>query len=200
MPVTISRKIMATTLAGRLVAQDGAGVLAGIDGFRILGTNASSAAPDLIRFIQRHKPSQPCVGAIYALGHIGTEGLPILSEILTNGLEPNRSVAAYAIGTIPDLGTNAETTIRLLARSVDEGNLCAVMALGALRREPDIAVPALTNALLNQDSYFRLCAVIALGKFGPPAKSAAPALFKALEDSELPVRTWATNSLSRIAP
>lgn len=74
----------------------------------------------------------------------------------------------------------------------------AVMMLGELHREPDVAVPALVQALRGGQDFFRANAAAALGKFGGQARAAVPALQKALEDSDASVRSQAAAALKRI--
>jgi hypothetical protein len=74
----------------------------------------------------------------------------------------------------------------------------AVLMLGELHREPDIALPALIQALQSADSYIRANSAYALGRFGGQAKPAVPALTKALQDSDSRVRRQAATALTRI--
>src|SRR5208283_3048244 len=74
----------------------------------------------------------------------------------------------------------------------------AATILGELHREPDVAIPALIQALQSDDRYLRENAVAALGRFGGQAKAAIPALTKALEDSDASVRRQAAAALNRI--
>lgn len=60
------------------------------------------------------------------------------------------------------------------------------------------AVPALINALQNQDPGVRNGAAIALGKIGKDANEAVPALKKALDDKDFQVRSSAMQALGVI--
>ena len=60
------------------------------------------------------------------------------------------------------------------------------------------AVPALINALQNQDSAVRNGAAVALGKIGKDANEAVPALKKALDDQDFQVRSSAMQALGFI--
>jgi HEAT repeat protein len=75
----------------------------------------------------------------------------------------------------------------------------AVIMLGELHREPDIAVPALIK-ILQSDApfYLRDNSVVALGRFGSQAKTAVLALQKALQDSDANVRRRAAATLKII--
>ena len=74
----------------------------------------------------------------------------------------------------------------------------AVITLGKLHREPDLAVPALVQSLQSADIYVRQNSAHSLGEFGNRARPAAPALLKALEDSDVQVRKQAAAALKRI--
>ena len=65
-------------------------------------------------------------------------------------------------------------------------------------RDPERAVPALAEALQDENHYVRRDAAIALGKFGPAAAASAPALAKARKDKEKSVRAAAEAALKRI--
>ena len=74
----------------------------------------------------------------------------------------------------------------------------AVIELGQLHRDPDLAVPALIQTLRSDDIYLRQNSAAALGKFGHQAKPALNALHQALEDPNANVRKQAANALKRI--
>jgi HEAT repeat protein len=74
----------------------------------------------------------------------------------------------------------------------------AVIELGELHRDPDLAVPALMQTLRSDDIYIRENSAAALGKFGNQAKPAVNALHKALEDPDANVRQQAAMALKRI--
>jgi len=75
----------------------------------------------------------------------------------------------------------------------------AVIMLGELHRQPDLAVPALIQILQSDASaYLRDNSVVALGRFGGQAKTAVPALQKALQDSDANLRRRAAAVLKII--
>ncbi len=74
----------------------------------------------------------------------------------------------------------------------------AVMMLGELHREPDLAVPALIQGLQSENAFVRQNSAYALSCFGAEAKPAVTALLKALEDSDANVRHQAGAALKRI--
>ncbi len=78
--------------------------------------------------------------------------------------------------------------------------LRAAKELGGRRAEPALAVPALAEALKDEDAFVRRGAAEALGQFGPEAAGAAPALVAALRDRNRAVRKAATEALKKVAP
>jgi HEAT repeat protein len=76
----------------------------------------------------------------------------------------------------------------------------AIRELGARTAEGVRIVPALADALRDDNGYVRHDAATALGKFGPEAKDVVPALVVALKDKEHGVRTAAGAALKRIDP
>ena len=62
------------------------------------------------------------------------------------------------------------------------------------------AVPALIDALRDEDADVRRAAVRSLGWIGPEAKAALPALKKALIDNDSSIRVAAARSMEMIDP
>ena len=78
--------------------------------------------------------------------------------------------------------------------------LRAIKALGGRRSEAATVVPALAQALEDDDAFVRRDAARALGRIGPPAAPAVPALRVAAQDRNQPVRQAATEALRKVAP
>jgi HEAT repeat protein len=76
----------------------------------------------------------------------------------------------------------------------------AIRELSAKTSDSAKVVPALTEALKDENGYVRHDAAIALGKFAREAKSSVPALIQAMSDSEANVRIAAKTSLKKIDP
>jgi HEAT repeat protein len=77
---------------------------------------------------------------------------------------------------------------------------CAAEALGDIRCNAAIVVPALASSLRDSDSNARKLKTEALGKFGNEARAAVPALTRLLDDDDQDVRQSATNALLAITP
>jgi HEAT repeat protein len=117
---------------------------------------------------------------------------------LTNMPSPVCDFAATAIG---EIGTNARPALPTLIAVLRNTNALAVpaaIALGQMKLEPELVVPALTNGLLSRDARTRAKAAQALGEFGQKARGAVPALVKLLNDSDSTVRVCAMDALMRV--
>ena len=174
-------------------------------GFHILGRRAISAAPELARIMKNRAASQQSrEAAMAALAALGPEGLNPLLNAFANPFQPTRRLAAFYIGSMQYLGTNAAPAvpvlIALLSDQEEQIASRAATALGDLHVEPALAIPALTNALKDPRPFIRSSAALALARFGSQARPAIPALTDALSDPKLPVRSAATNALLSISP
>ena len=76
----------------------------------------------------------------------------------------------------------------------------ALRELAARTAESPRIVPALSEALRDENAYVRHDAATALAKFGPDASEAVPALTLALKDSDHSVRKAARSALKKIDP
>jgi HEAT repeat protein len=76
----------------------------------------------------------------------------------------------------------------------------AVRELAARTAEVGRVVPALAEALGDENGYVRHDAATALGQLGPDARAAVPALVAALGDRDRGVRRAAATALPKIDP
>ena len=172
---------------------------AAFDAFRAMGADASLAIPSLVEFLY----SSPIPNAAaWALVHIGTNSLSVLTEALTNGNATTRMEVAGAIGFLRD---GAESAVPALAECLRHehagvrGN--AIASLQAIPRRPDIVVPALAICLRDTDDGVRCNAVTTIRNFGRDAEIAVPALVDlARHDSDSTIRSRAADSLRAISP
>jgi hypothetical protein len=174
------------------------------EGFRLLGTNASAAVPELTRLVDEHQSPSVSSYALRALAELGPDGLPPVLEILANPNDPNRSAATRVFHANRNLGTNAVLAVRLLAECVRDTNrevaIGAAESLGRLGLEPETAVPALAARLQDPTDEVRFVCARSLAWFGERARPALPALTIALHDSNFEVRHYATNTLAKLSP
>jgi len=117
---------------------------------------------------------------------------------------PPALAATLAALALADLGTNAMPAVPVFLKELESRNHFvrerAVDALGNLRLEPEIVVPALTNLLHDTSLAARCLALGSLGRFQEAARSAVPVIRTLLQDAEPDVRISATNALAEIAP
>jgi HEAT repeat protein len=175
-------------------------------GFRLLGTNASSAAPELIRFLT-DKRNQGRETVSLALAYVGgPDSLPPLLAAVQDKTTPDiqRALVARAISHLNYRGPDLSNAVPVMITCLQESNRfvpsLAATALGTFLLQPDQSVPALTRALESSDYRVRRNAIRSLGKFGLQATNALNAISNSLNDSRQDVRTQATNALRQIVP
>jgi HEAT repeat protein len=76
----------------------------------------------------------------------------------------------------------------------------AIRELGSKTADADQVVPALVEAMRDENGYVRHDAATTLGKFGEAAREAIPALVVALKDVDPSVRRAAAAALKHIDP
>jgi HEAT repeat protein len=169
--------------------------------FEILGPEANTAIPDLIRIMNTSTKGFTNLRAARALGWIGKEAIPPLIGILKSG-QPKAQCNSFS--ALARMGTNAIPVLPVMIQCLGGGDekvvASAIWALGELHLQPDLVVPALTNFLMNSQPALQVCAANALSRFGPEAQIAEPLLQRLLSSSESKVRVSATNALLKIAP
>jgi len=172
-------------------------------GFMILGEDASPAIPDLIRIFSETNSAFSSMHAQSALAFIGPKALPAVVNALSDPAQGNRDLLVAVVDDIAN-SVNGPEPFAVLARCVGDNDRRvaerAVSGLGIAPLYPEIAVPALAQALRSPNRRLRLEAANALANFGAEAHSAIPQLQETLKDTDRQVRFAATNALIRIAP
>jgi HEAT repeat protein len=145
----------------------------GVAGFQILGEDARSAVPGLIRLL-RDENSDTRRSAVEALGFVG----PVAGE------------------AVPEL-------TRSLQDPDGEIRHRAAFALGKIHQLPERTVPALVKCLKNvhasrEDEATAVYAIASLRKFGAQAKEAAPVLRELSNDPVPDIRLWVRLALEEI--
>ena len=163
---------------------------------RELGPKALPALPLLIDALD--DPLVPVrKGAAGALGGIGAEAAPAVPALREALGDPHRFVRSWVAMALFEIGPGARAAgpdLAALLRSDAEnlrGRAWAASALPRLDVEPDVAVPALREALLEDPSdEVRSVAALSLQEYGPRAarRGAAMALREALSDPHWKVR------------
>jgi hypothetical protein len=180
---------------------------AALEGFRILGAEASPTIPELMRMTKDGKtPANTLEGAQYALAFIGEDALgPVLAAVG----DPNCPNREHFVWSIYLMGayhrpTNGTAAVPVLIQCLKDKDLevaaIASMSLGMLRLEPNLVVPALTECLQHPDARVRSAAAKSLGRFADQARSAVPSLLSALNDTNVLVSMTASNALYTIDP
>jgi HEAT repeat protein len=168
-----------------------------------IGSNALPALPALTNLLFHTN-----LAMAFALVGIGPEAVPGLIESLTNKEVTIRLAAARSLGherTGMDLVVPA-----LLARLPDTSPFPrmerillrreAIMALGKLHADAQVAVPALITNLSSTDETVRILSLVALGQYGTNARAAIPAIRATLNNSIPTVCSNAILALGRIEP
>jgi HEAT repeat protein len=183
-----------------------------------LGPDARSAIPALIRLAEKRHAQSDETDFIVALSRIDPEGrvcVPALVAAL-KGEDPDVSRTAadclYLLGprardSIADL---VAVTRRHFDVNLPDSNpaVSAVRALGRVGPASKLVIPALVDALENDDYTVAAAAADALGSLGAEAQAVVPALIKALDFnkdrissySDFYVRAAAAFALGRIGP
>jgi HEAT repeat protein len=76
----------------------------------------------------------------------------------------------------------------------------AVVSLGHLHAEPDLAVPALMKDFPGNDTLLRSLILVSLGRFESKGRESVPMLVEALNDNDESVRSSAAFALKQIDP
>lgn len=143
--------------------------------FRMLGTNAVRAVPELIKIYEQAVSPSSQMSAALALGHIRRGAQAALPALFRNFTHTNGDVRFYAVS--------------------------AVMHIGG---EPGVVVPALTSALKDSNVNVRWNALVGLSHFGGRARPAVPTILNMLNDPGMvgssSITRQVETTLWRIAP
>jgi HEAT repeat protein len=186
----------------RILADDQAVLQMGAaDAFRVLGSQAQGAIPELSQIMNDPKQHQGAAYAACALSYLGPQAVPVLVGGLTNCQEYVRSYVANRLGS---MGTNSRPALPLLIQMFNTTNHSVANAAGGvltrLRLDPDFVVPALVSSLQDSNSIVRYHAIMALEGYFADARPAVPALLELWKDRDWTTRFLATNALRKIDP
>jgi HEAT repeat protein len=134
--------------------------------------------------------------AVCALAAIGPETLPDIRSALTDRPPRLRWAAAYALGRS---GAAPQEVVPLLEVAIQDSNwLIRTEAARSLASQGPSAVPALQNALKDDDPRVQAAAAWSLGQLGREAKAAVPDLQEALSEEDWLVRSAAVYALGHM--
>ena len=143
----------------------------GVDGFRMLGTNAASAVGEITRLFYEAETRQQ---AASVLSFIGPKGFSVLTNAIDQkGLTDS---VVYALGLLDGGDKKVITRVLIRALSNEIGTIRGNAAGALAGKDAELAVPALTRMLDDESTYACSFAAYSLGSYGPAAKSAAPKL------------------------
>jgi HEAT repeat protein len=162
-----------------------------------LGPAAGRAAPHLLPYLQ-----DPGAGAnaIHALGQLRVrdqEIIDALTALLAEAGNPQRAMAAAALGELDAVAAVFQLADALSAED-KYTRLLAARSLGGMGVRAAAAVPALTALLEGSDVDLRRAGVEALGSIGAPARTAVPLIAKQLQAANPRLKASATLALRRI--
>ena len=129
--------------------------------------------------------------------------VPALIKILSSDPQPDRRI--NAMWALRDVGPGAKAALPavMTVATQDKVNYVrssAVRILGMIDSSGEQCVPALIQALADEDTNVRTCAAGAFGGMGPAAKPAIPALIGVLTDKDFEARRRAAIALGELGP
>ncbi len=164
---------------------------ASLEAFRIIGSEAQSAVPELARMTQN---TNFIVAERARCSIDAIEGREFRVPLQHRGFRLTSRMGALRLGGEGGVKDLVEM-LQFPTPVVAEG---AAIALTAIGPEPGV-VKALTNAFETTNPHLRSYVVAGLGRFGADSIPAVPCLIRALSDPHNYVREAATNSLRRLA-
>ncbi|HEX5219701.1 MAG TPA: HEAT repeat domain-containing protein [Verrucomicrobiae bacterium] len=168
-------------------------------GFRILGTEAAPAVPEVAR-IARDPHAVGSKVAISALSQIGKPAVPELIALLTTNNAPTtRRDVLMGLG---DIGPNAAESVPVVIaclKETDETMAClAARTLSRIRRRSELAIPALVEGLDDRRYGVKVAAVRALGDYGHGALPATAFLRDLCVQPDIQLAREAEQALRKI--
>ncbi len=134
-------------------------------GFRVLGPDASPAIHELVQMMNELK--HPRFYPAFPLASIGKAALPDLLNMLADSEKDKRFAAVLAIRHSSNgiSGAAVRELVRRLADENEEVAKTAAASLAELKLEPELVLPALTNALQSPYPAVRAATASALTEF-----------------------------------
>ncbi len=160
--------------------EDGFVRIAAAEALGSIGPPAGVAVPALIRALDDEEffVRETAAKALGYLGPAAEPAVPALIDVLGDHRSFIRETAAQSLGYV---GPRAKQAVLPLARALRDQHLGPVAAR-ALSRIGVAAVPALIEALDDENARVRKNAALALGQIGPLASASIPKLIDALHD------------------
>jgi len=186
-------------------------------GFRMLGPTAAPAVPRLGEIMEQDADLLRRRQAMVILMSLGDAGLPPLLRAMTNQANPDRQIILFSIGAPHRESVSTTSAIPALVQCLADPQMenAALTRLKDLAVQPDIVIPALTNALagvspkpqqvinsnlLAGPLLTQVHIIHALAAYESRATSAVPSLLPLLQSPLPTLRYETTNALRKIAP
>ena len=152
-----------------------------VSAFIILGTNAESAVPKMVKLLNKDN-DEISLYAAAALAAVGPKGFAALTNALTISNPSIRLDISTGLGANGgDSKSVTQIFIYLLKDKSPDVRRSAAGNLGG--RDPDLSIPALMPMLDDPDLTVRQEAASALSNYGSKAKSAAPKILSLYTNS-----------------
>jgi len=158
------------------------------DGFNILGPDAASAAPELLRLAQRSRNPAGAQKIVEALASLGPQGIVALGQLLTNAPAPSS----------PEAGAHARSTALFQLGSMGRNAIPAIPAVVECRTDLDKDIAAQADVVLNSIVVTVVSESLA-GLAGRP-RGITPSLVDLLTSAAPEARQATTNAIFEIAP
>ncbi len=176
-------------------------------GLGLCGSAAQQALPELERVLASTSDYHVRLSATFALLRI--RGLPPTEYI--DSLADTSDAAASrwyeSVSMIKMYGRDASNAIPHLIRALSATNNAnsrmiqahACEALGAVKSQPEVCVPALVEAFRSSNVTVRQMALLALMQFGEAAQASRTAVAQGLQDTDAWIRTNSARLLRVLA-
>lgn len=171
-----------------------------IAAFRVMGPQAKPAIPELSRLLDQRSNYRTSYFAERALAAIGPAAVPALTVGLGGAHPQVRKVILRDLGHMGTNSLEAIPDIIAFTASPDRGLRGeAYAALGLIGQKPELTIPLIRAGLADQDAAVRERAAMGLSGFGREASVLVPDLVNALSDADWMVRLAAVSSLVQIS-
>jgi len=199
-------KVRQNKTFGRLVIGEGL-LRAGLvyNGFFILGPASAGAVPELVNIMENDRDGGKRRGATQILMRIGDVGMLPLLRAMTNQANPNRFLILSLNARFYHYRSGPTSAIPSLVQCLADEDPQVVMAaadhLGNVALDqPDVVVPALTNALAGTNTSQQVQVMRAISKFGSRGSAAVPVLLPMYDSTNSVVSRQAGVTLRFVDP
>jgi HEAT repeat protein len=167
-----------------------------IDALGAMGEKAADAVPALAALL-KDKSAAVRGHAAESLGEIGAPAKSAAPGIVALFGDADKTVRREAADALARIRPGPKVVLPLLIELIEDAEPSVrLRALHLLAEHKDKAIPALVEALADEDTVYWACVV--LSEIGPDADAAVPALIETLGDKRPGVRREACIALAQI--